>query len=65
VVVADEMTPADLGLTAETAADPRRIRSAILTHLHWDHAGCHELLPQARFVVQAREIATWTGRFAK
>lgn len=32
------------------------IRIVILTHLHWDHCYGNHLLPNARFVVQRREL---------
>jgi N-acyl homoserine lactone hydrolase len=32
------------------------IRTVILTHLHYDHAGGCELLPNARFIVQRTEL---------
>lgn len=38
------------GLAAE------EIRTVILTHLHWDHCYGNHLLPEARFIVQRREI---------
>lgn len=38
-----------------------RVDDVILTHLHWDHAGNHDLYPNARYHLQAREIAYCTG----
>jgi glyoxylase-like metal-dependent hydrolase (beta-lactamase superfamily II) len=37
--------------------DPEDVRTVVFTHLHWDHCGNSELFPNARFVVQARELA--------
>lgn len=47
---------ADLGIAAEDVTD------VIMTHLHWDHAGNIGLFPNARFHVQADELAFCTGR---
>lgn len=35
---------------------PQEIRTVILTHLHWDHCYGNHLLPNARFIVQRREL---------
>jgi glyoxylase-like metal-dependent hydrolase (beta-lactamase superfamily II) len=42
--------------------DPAGVKDVILTHMHWDHAGNHELFPQARYHVQEREMHFCTGR---
>jgi glyoxylase-like metal-dependent hydrolase (beta-lactamase superfamily II) len=55
-------TPAEglrqLGIASET------IRHVILTHFHNDHIGNVADFPNASFVVQDREMAFWTGRYA-
>jgi glyoxylase-like metal-dependent hydrolase (beta-lactamase superfamily II) len=38
------------------------VRDVIVTHLHYDHAGNHELCPGARFHLQDDEMAYATGR---
>ena len=43
---------------------PADIRLALITHLHYDHWAGHALFPAAEFVVQAEEVAFWTGPFA-
>lgn len=43
--------------------EPESITDVILTHLHYDHAGNLERLPNARFHLQERELAFATGRF--
>ena len=35
---------------------PDEIDNVILTHLHYDHAGNHDLLPNAHFYLQSREM---------
>lgn len=41
--------------------DPGAIEDVVLTHLHYDHCGNQELFPQARFHLQASEMAYATG----
>jgi glyoxylase-like metal-dependent hydrolase (beta-lactamase superfamily II) len=40
------------------------VRHVILTHFHFDHVGNLAEFPNATFVVQDREMAFWTGRYA-
>lgn len=42
---------------AAWALRPEDIRKVIISHLHWDHCYGNVELPNARFVVQRREIA--------
>jgi glyoxylase-like metal-dependent hydrolase (beta-lactamase superfamily II) len=42
--------------------DAHQIRDVILTHLHYDHAGNHDLFPQARYHIQEKEMNYCTGR---
>jgi len=44
-----------LGIARDAVGD------VILTHLHWDHAGRHDLFPNARIHVQVREMSYCTG----
>jgi glyoxylase-like metal-dependent hydrolase (beta-lactamase superfamily II) len=41
---------------------PEDVDTAIITHLHYDHAGNMDLLPNARFVLQEAEKGFATGR---
>ena len=54
------MEPVDalrlVGVDAATAAD------VVITHLHYDHAGCLDSFPAARFHVQDDEMRYATGR---
>ncbi|HYC01126.1 MAG TPA: N-acyl homoserine lactonase family protein [Candidatus Limnocylindrales bacterium] len=42
-------------LLQDLEIDPARVRTLILSHLHFDHAGGCELLPNARLIVQRPE----------
>ncbi|MEO8099136.1 MAG: N-acyl homoserine lactonase family protein [Acidobacteriota bacterium] len=53
-------TPAD-GLKL-IGIDPATVRDVIVTHMHYDHAGCLDQFPQARYHLQDREMAFCTGR---
>jgi glyoxylase-like metal-dependent hydrolase (beta-lactamase superfamily II) len=53
--------PVEEGLGA-LGVDPDQVRDVILTHMHWDHAGNHDLFPNARYHVQDEEMAYATGR---
>jgi N-acyl homoserine lactone hydrolase len=53
--IAEEMSlPAQL---ARHQVKPEEVKTVILTHLHYDHCGGVELLPNARIVVQRSELA--------
>jgi len=41
------------------------VRDVILTHLHYDHVGNYDLFPNAKFHLQARELAYATGRYMR
>lgn len=56
----DLVLPVEDGLRALGIA-PDRVGDVILTHLHWDHAGNHGLYDNARYHLQAREMAYCTG----
>jgi glyoxylase-like metal-dependent hydrolase (beta-lactamase superfamily II) len=43
---------------------PETIDTVVLTHLHYDHAGCAPAFTAASFVLQESEMAFWTGRHA-
>jgi glyoxylase-like metal-dependent hydrolase (beta-lactamase superfamily II) len=42
--------------------DPQTVEDVIITHMHYDHCGNHDLFPSARFHVQDREMQFCTGR---
>jgi glyoxylase-like metal-dependent hydrolase (beta-lactamase superfamily II) len=42
--------------------DPASVGDVVLTHLHYDHAGNHDVFPGARYHVQDREMEYCTGR---
>ncbi|WP_207388654.1 N-acyl homoserine lactonase family protein [Azotobacter chroococcum] len=41
--------------------DCMAVTDVVITHLHWDHAGCIDLFPNARFHVQKDELQFCTG----
>ena len=43
--------------------DPKQVQDVIISHMHYDHAGNHEMFPNARYHVQDREMAYCTGRY--
>lgn len=53
--------PVEEGLRA-LGVQPDTVQDVILSHLHWDHAGNHDLFPGARYHVQDREMHFCTGR---
>lgn len=42
--------------------EPDAVEDVIITHMHYDHAGNHDLFPKARYHVQDREMKFCTGR---
>jgi len=42
--------------------DPDKVENVILSHMHFDHCGNHDLFPRARYHVQDVEMAYCTGR---
>ena len=42
---------------------PDAVEDVIITHLHYDHCGNHDVFPKARFHLQDTEIAYATGRY--
>jgi glyoxylase-like metal-dependent hydrolase (beta-lactamase superfamily II) len=42
--------------------DPSTIEDVIITHMHYDHCGNHDMFPMARYHVQDKEMQFATGR---
>jgi len=57
----DIVKPVREGLAALGIA-PEAVANVIVTHLHYDHCGNHDLFPNARYHLQDREMAFATGR---
>jgi len=53
-----------IAVLAAVGVDAAEVRDVVLTHLHYDHSGYLAAFPRARFWVQERELAFWTGRHA-
>jgi glyoxylase-like metal-dependent hydrolase (beta-lactamase superfamily II) len=43
--------------------DPAQVTDVIVTHMHYDHSGNHDLFPKATYHVQEREMQFCTGRY--
>ena len=41
---------------------PESVKDVIISHMHWDHAGNHDLFPAARYHIQDAEMKFCTGR---
>jgi len=53
--------PVEAGLRA-VGIEPAEVREIIVSHMHYDHVGNHDLFPKARYHVQDDEMAFCTGR---
>lgn len=49
------------GLLAEIGVKPEDVSLVTLSHLHWDHAGGTSAFPNAKFVIQRRELEYAAG----
>jgi glyoxylase-like metal-dependent hydrolase (beta-lactamase superfamily II) len=49
---------------AALGVDSTAVQRVILTHLHYDHTGNAAAFTSARYTVQEKEMAYWTGRYA-
>jgi glyoxylase-like metal-dependent hydrolase (beta-lactamase superfamily II) len=47
---------------AALGIDHARVADVVITHMHYDHCGNHQLFPAATFHLQDREMAFATGR---
>jgi glyoxylase-like metal-dependent hydrolase (beta-lactamase superfamily II) len=52
--------PVGEGLAA-IGINPATVRDVIISHMHYDHAGNHDLFPAARYHLQSDEMAFCTG----
>ena len=57
----DLVRPVGDGLKA-IGIEPDRVEDVIVTHLHYDHSGNHDMFPRARYHLQDVEMAYATGR---
>jgi glyoxylase-like metal-dependent hydrolase (beta-lactamase superfamily II) len=52
--------PVEAGLRA-VGVEAAHVTDVIISHMHYDHAGNHDLFPQARYHLQTEEMAFCTG----
>ncbi|MEZ5666059.1 MAG: N-acyl homoserine lactonase family protein [Alphaproteobacteria bacterium] len=57
----DLLRPVGEGLKM-IGVEPDSVQDVIISHMHFDHCGNHDLFPQARYHVQDAEMAYCTGR---
>jgi glyoxylase-like metal-dependent hydrolase (beta-lactamase superfamily II) len=55
------LRPPGEGLDA-VGVDVRKIEDVIISHMHYDHCGNHDMFPAARYHIQDREMEFATGR---
>jgi glyoxylase-like metal-dependent hydrolase (beta-lactamase superfamily II) len=55
------LRPVGEGLKA-IGVDAATVKDVIISHMHYDHAGNHDLFPQARYHLQDEEMSFCTGR---
>jgi glyoxylase-like metal-dependent hydrolase (beta-lactamase superfamily II) len=55
------LRPLSAGLQA-VGIDPASAKDVLITHMHYDHCGNHDMFPSARYHVQDREMRFVTGR---
>lgn len=56
------LKPPGEGLKA-LGIDAAKVNDVVITHMHYDHCGNHELFPSARYHLQDREMKFSTGRY--
>src|SRR4051812_410292 len=57
----DLVRPIAQGLR-EIGVEPDSVKDVVISHMHWDHSGNHDLFPQARYHIQDAEMKFCTGR---
>ena len=57
------LTPPREGLLA-IGIDAAKVEDVVISHMHYDHAGNHDLFPAARYHLQGEEMAFCTGSAA-
>lgn len=50
-----------MSMLADLGIDPVSVGTVVITHLHFDHAGCLDAFPNALFHLQAKELAFAQG----
>ena len=47
----------------QLSVDPATVKDVIITHMHYDHSGNHDMYPQATYHLQEIEMQFCTGRY--
>ena len=47
----------------QLSVDPATVKDVIITHMHYDHSGNHDMYPQATYHLQELEMQFCTGRY--
>ena len=51
-------------LLKEIGIEPETVDYVIITHLHYDHIGNLSHFPNAKYIIQEKELSFWTGKYA-
>ena len=52
-------------MVERAGVEPGDVRTALITHLHYDHWAGHGLFPGAEYWIQRDEVAFWTGPYGR
>ncbi|MCH6267067.1 N-acyl homoserine lactonase family protein [Neobacillus citreus] len=53
-----------ISLLPEFGVEVDSVSQVVITHMHYDHLGNADKIPNGQFIVQEAEMAFWTGKYA-